>query len=62
MWKLTKGELRSKYFDNFTLFRGRIDAIIESIEKENKAKIDRLIGEKVQLFDDMFFLNENTYC
>ncbi len=61
VWKFTKGELRSKYFDNFALFRGRIDAIIESTEKENKAKIDRLIGEKVQL-DDMLFLNENTYC
>lgn len=62
VWKFTKGELRSKYFDNFALFRGRIDAIIESTEKENKAKIDRLIGENVQLFDDMLSLNENTYA
>jgi len=62
VWKFTKGELRSKYFDNFALFRERIDAIIESTEKENKAKIDGLIGEKVQLFDDMLSLNENTYA
>ncbi len=62
VWKLTKKKLRSKYFYNFALFRGRTDTIIESTEKENKAKIDRLIGEKVQLFDDMLSFNENTYA
>ncbi len=62
VWKFIKGELRSKYFDNFALFRRRIDSIIESTGKETKAKIDRLIGEKVQLFDDTLSLNEISYA
>ncbi len=62
VWKFIKGELRSKYHDNFALFCERIDTIIKSTEKENKAQIDRLIGEKVQLFDDILSLNESTYA
>ncbi len=61
MWKFTKGEPRTKYYDNFALFCKRIDAIIKSTEKENKTTIERLIGKKIQLFDDLLRLKESTY-
>jgi len=52
LWKFVKGELRSKYYDNFDLFQAKINSIISSTDKDNKVNIDRLIGDKVQLFDD----------
>jgi transposase len=51
-WKFTKCELRSKYYDQFQLFREQIDNIIDSSISTNNAVVNRLIGEKVQLFDD----------
>ncbi len=36
VWKFTKGELRSKYFNNFALFCRRIDTIIERKGKQGK--------------------------
>ena len=51
LWKFVKGELRTKYYDDFSLFCDNIDFIIDSTTKTNKARIDKLIGEKVQLFD-----------
>lgn len=53
LWKFVKGELRSKYYDDFGVFRQKIDSIIESTSNENKDKINRLIGQKVQLFDGL---------
>ena len=50
-WKFTKGELRVKYWDDFNAFMTRIDIIIESSTLENRERIDKLIGEKVQIFD-----------
>jgi len=38
LWKFVKGELCSKYYDNFNNFQSRIDAIIDSITKEIPAK------------------------
>ncbi len=61
MWKFVKGELRSKYYDNFNNFRNRIDAIIDSTTKENLSKIKKLIGNKIQLFDGMKPVAENTF-
>ena len=52
LWKFTKNVLRSKYYDNFDLFKSKIDSIIDSTDKHNKNYIDSLIGDKVQLFDD----------
>ncbi len=46
LWKFVKGELRSKYYDNFNNFQNRIDAIIDSTTKENLPKIKKLIGKK----------------
>ena len=53
MWKFIKGELRSNYFDNFELFKEKIDSIIDSTTSTNHKRISSLIGEKVQLFDEL---------
>jgi hypothetical protein len=51
--KLVKGKLRSRYYNQFELFWEQIDSIIDSTDNLNKGIVDRLIGEKVQLFDDL---------
>ncbi len=61
LWKFVKGELRTKYYDNFTLFREKIDSIIASTTQENHARICKLIDEKVQLFDSLQPVSENVY-
>jgi transposase len=52
LWKHVKGRLRTKYYDKFDIFQDTINQIIDDTDKNNKVLIDRLIGEKVQLFDD----------
>lgn len=61
LWKFVKGELRTKYYDDFEVFCGRIDQIIASTSTNNKDKISNLIGNKVQLFDDLKQINSNTF-
>lgn len=61
LWKFVKGELRSKYYDDFSVFQQKIDSIIESTSGENKDKINRLIGQKVQLFDGLCPVCKNTF-
>jgi transposase len=53
LWKFVKAELRTKYYDNFDVFIDKINSIIDSVDKHNKYLIDKLIGDKVQLFDDI---------
>jgi transposase len=60
-WKFAKGKLRSRYYCRFELFREQIDSIINSADNLNKETADRLIGEKVQLFDDIIAINENSF-
>lgn len=62
LWRFVKGELRSKYYDDFAIFQQRIDSIIESTSNENKIKISKLIGQKVQLFDDLRPVCKNTFA
>lgn len=62
LWRFVKGELRSKYYDDFAIFQQRIDSIIESTSKENKVRISKLIGQKVQLFDDLRPVCKNTFA
>jgi hypothetical protein len=50
-----------RYYDQFKLFREQIDSIIDSADNLNKEIVDRLIGEKVQLFDDLIAINENSF-
>jgi hypothetical protein len=61
LWKLVKGKLRSRCYNQFELFREQIDSIIDSTGNLNKGIVDRLIGEKVQLFDDFIAVNENSF-
>jgi len=62
LWKFVKNELRSRYYDDFSIFRQRIDSIIESTSNENKDKISKLIGQKVQLFDGLHSVRKNTFA
>jgi hypothetical protein len=52
-WKFAKAKLRTKYYDDFVLFRHTIDSILDSSDKLCKSAIDSLIGDKLQLFDDL---------
>lgn len=62
LWKFVKEELRTKYYDDFSVFRCRIDEIIGSTAKENRTKISKLIGKKVQLFDGLIPVCHNTFA
>lgn len=62
LWKFVKGELRSKYYDDFSIFWQRIDSIIESTSGQNHAKLSKLIGQKVQLFHGLLPLCHNTFA
>ncbi len=58
LWKFV---IRSKYYDDFALFKEKIDSIIKSTTDENKSKVDSLVGEKVQLYDNLRQITENTF-
>jgi transposase len=60
LWKHVKGRLRCKYYNKFDEFKFTIDEIIMDTATGSKHMIDRLIGEGVQLFDDMGSINDNT--
>lgn len=61
VWKFVKGKLRSKYYDDFDLFQSTIDSIIEGTDSSYRNQLSSLIDEKVQLFDDLRPLCENTF-
>lgn len=61
LWKFVKGKLRTQYYDDFDVFMEKINTITNSTDKENKQAIDRLISDKVQLFDDLLPLEKNPY-
>ena len=61
LWKFVKEELRTKYYDDFALFCEKIDSVIDSTTRSNKAKVEKLIGEKVLLFDNLSPVTDNTY-
>ena len=52
LWKHVKNRLRTKYYDVFVDFQRKIDSIITDTDKNDITVVNRLIGEKVQLFDD----------
>jgi len=62
LWKHVKGKLRSRYYDQFYLFKETIDSIIDDTDKGGKKLIDQLINESVQLFDMLAPINENTFA
>ena len=60
LWKFVKGKLKVKYYSDFNKFREAIDTIIASTENTFREQIARLIGEKIQLFDDLEQIDEST--
>ncbi len=60
LWRFVKAESHSKYYNDFALFQEKIDSIIASTAQENKTRIDKLVGKKVQLFDGLKQTSENT--
>ena len=60
-WKFVKGELRTKYYDDFKEFREKIDSIVASTCGANKERMSRLMGKNVQLFDKLSLITEDTY-
>lgn len=61
LWKFTKGKLRSKFYSDFISFKDAIDSIINSTGDVYKEHISSLISDKVQLFDELELVCENTY-
>ena len=61
-WKHVKSRLRSKYYDRFDVFTDTIDSIVEDADKGGKKLIDKLIGEKVQIFDELIPINSNSFA
>jgi transposase len=61
-WKYVKSGLRTKYYDKFDVFQERIDSIVNNADKKDRAIIDRLIGEKVQFFDDPLVAGNSSAC
>jgi len=61
LWKFTKSRLRTRYYDQFDEFSKKIDTIIDNTSKGDKQLIDKLIGEKVQLFDELKPISSNTF-
>ena len=60
LWKHVKSRLRTKYYDDFNVFQERINSIISDTDKRDLAIINRLIGEKVQLFDEPLTVSCST--
>ena len=52
-WKFTKEKLRTKYYTDFNEFMCKINTIIGSSNGDCKKEVDKLITEKVQLFDSL---------
>ena len=59
LWKFVKGKLRTRYYDCFNEFKEKIDSVIDGIDKEHKEAIDKLITEKIQLFDDLEAMDQS---
>lgn len=61
LWKFVKTKLRTRYYDDFGMFRETINTLVGSTDNSNKTIIDRLIGEKVQLFDGLVVATGDTF-
>ena len=60
LWKFVKEGLLTKYYDDFSLFCEKIGSILDSTTQTNKAKVEKLMSEKVQLFDGLSPITDNT--
>ena len=62
VWKFVKGELRTKYYDDFKVFCEKIDFIVDGMANQYKEQMDSLLGKGVQLFDSLEPVAPNTYA
>ena len=61
LWKFAKGKLRVKYYRDFQSFKETIDAIIDGTDNIFKDQVAKLVGEKIQLYDNLVPVCENTF-
>ena len=52
VWKLVKSDLRRSRWDDFEGFSRAIDDLVASVGGSNRERVESLIRENVQLFDD----------
>ena len=62
LWKHVKSRLRTKYYYKFDEFKETIDSIINDTDKGDRELVCKLISEKVQLFDKLAPVNDNTFA
>jgi len=62
VWKFVKGEISSKYYDDFDAFKQKIDSSISSTDGKNKPLINRLFGKGVYLFHNLVPVENNTFA
>ncbi len=62
LWKHVKSKLRSKYYDQFDVFTKTIDAIIDDTDKGSKRVTDKLIGEDIQIFDNLIPVSDYSFA
>ena len=55
------GKLRVKYYSDFKSFKDAIDSIIDGTDNIFKDQVAKLIGEKIQLYDNLVPVCENTF-
>lgn len=60
LWKWTKSKLSTANYSSFMEFQDQIDTILSKDSTVNNKEIDSLIGKKVQLFDEIEFINSMT--
>ena len=53
VWKFVKSGIRNVYYSDFESFKEAIDSIVSDTHTKYKAEMESLIGEKVQLYDDL---------
>ena len=61
LWRFVKARLRTRFYNDFGRFCATIDGLVASTVSANKTIVEKLISEKVQLFDDLVAVNENTF-
>lgn len=62
LWKFVKGELSSKYYNDFNSFCEKIDSLLGAASDGYKPQIDRLMGKGVQLFNQLLPIGENSFA
>lgn len=61
LWKYTKAELRCHYYSDFDTFKKQIDKILNEAQTTRKDKLESLLSDKFQFFDDFEDVDTNTY-